>query len=351
MTYGVFAFGLCDRAVRKGRWWHWIMLGAVLAWASFWQADLWLLFTVFTAIYFVWCCVRERKVPSWKGILLAAVCFFAIGAPSFVDAFTNALSGRDKQIEESKNTVLGGSGKTDDAQSRWIFATNWSMPPEDTLEFFIPRIHGDTSCPMTLALGRQAGKDVRPYTGRLGRPLNAPSGNYRQHSLYVGWVTCLLALLGVVSGIRKRRGDAIFFLSLSSALLDEHGDGPVTATIYYDGSSYVINNIVDDFKDERDRRAYIALVDFLDDWGISINSAYFRPVQFRQVAQKGNTEKTIFTHDQMAFGLEIAACVYLILLLGIAYSLARDRETQVSKNISYIITLFYHTTKKDTTQS
>ena len=211
MTYGVFAFGLCDRAVRKGRWRHWIMLGAVLAWASFRQPDLWLLFTVFTAIYFVWCCIRERKVPSWKGIVLAAVCFFAIGAPSFVDAFTNALSGRDKQIEESKNTVLGGSGKTDDAQSRWIFATNWSMPPEDTLEFFIPRIHGDTSCPMTLALGRQAGKDVQPYTGRLGRPLDAPSGNYRQHSLYVGWVTCLIALLGVVFGIRKRRGDAIFF--------------------------------------------------------------------------------------------------------------------------------------------
>lgn len=210
MTYGVFAFGLCDRAVRKGRWRHWIMLGAVLAWASFWQADLWLLFTVFTAIYFVWCCVRERKWPSWKGIVLAASFFFLIGAPSFVDAFTNALSGRDKQIEESKGTALGG-GKTDDAESRWVFATNWSMPPEDTLEFFIPRIHGDTSCPMTLALGRQAGKDVRPYTGRLGRPLNAPSGNYRQHSLYVGWVTCLLALLGVVSGIRKRRGDAIFF--------------------------------------------------------------------------------------------------------------------------------------------
>ena len=210
MTYGVFAFGLCDRAVRKGRWRHWIMLGTVLAWASFWQVDLWLLFAVFTAVYFIWCCLRERKWPSWKGISLAAVCFFVIGAPSFVDAFTNALAGRDKQIEESKGTALGG-GKTDDAESRWIFATNWSMPPEDTLEFFIPRIHGDTSCPMTLALGRQAGKDVKPYTGRLGRPLNAPSGNYRQHSLYVGWVTCLLALFGVVAGVRQKRGEVIFF--------------------------------------------------------------------------------------------------------------------------------------------
>ena len=210
MTYGVFAFGLCDRVVRQNRWRHWCMLGAVVAWASFRQVDLWLLFTTFTALYFIWCCVRERKWPSWKGMLLAAVCFFAIGAPSFVDAFTNALAGRDKQIEESKGSVLGG-GKTDDAESRWIFVTNWSMPPEDTLEFFIPRIHGDTSCPMTLALGRQAGKDVKPYTGRLGRPLNAPSGNYRQHSLYVGWVTCLLALFGAIAGFRQKRGEVIFF--------------------------------------------------------------------------------------------------------------------------------------------
>ena len=35
--------------------------------------------------------------------------------------------------------------------------------------------------------------------GALGRPLNAKEGNYRQHSLYVGWVTCLLALIGLAS--------------------------------------------------------------------------------------------------------------------------------------------------------
>ena len=212
MMYGVFAFGLCDRAVRKGRWRHWIMLGAVVAWASFQQADMWLLFTVFTALYFVWCCVRERKAPSWKGLLVAAVAFFAIGIPSFADALTNALASRDQQIAESKGTVLGGGGQASDAESRWIFVTNWSMPPEDTLEFFIPRIHGDTSCPMTLAIGQQNGTDVKPYTGRLGRPINAPSGNYRQHSLYVGWVTCLLALVGAAFGLRARRGETIFFV-------------------------------------------------------------------------------------------------------------------------------------------
>ena len=220
MTYGVFAFGLADRAVRKGKAKNWTLLGACLAWGSFYQSDLWLLFTVFTAAYFVWCCIRERKLPCWKGVVLSAAAFFVIGAPSFRSAIANDLAGRDRQIEESKGSSLTGGKQDDDREARWIFATNWSLPPSETLEFFIPRLNGDTSCPTTLALGARQGTGVKPYTGALGRPLNAKSGNYRQHSLYVGWMTCLLALLAVAASVRRRpaagaacanRGEAVFF--------------------------------------------------------------------------------------------------------------------------------------------
>jgi len=61
MTYGVFAFGLADRAVRLNRLRHWLLLGLIVSWAGFQQQDLWLLFTLFTTAYFIWCCVRERK--------------------------------------------------------------------------------------------------------------------------------------------------------------------------------------------------------------------------------------------------------------------------------------------------
>ena len=207
MTFGVFAFGLVDRAVRLGRLRHWLLLGACVAWASFYQADLWLLFTVFTGLYFVWCCVRERKFP-WKGTLLAAVVFFAIGAPSFRQALVNDLAGRDKQIADGE-TISPEDAATGDAdEKRWIFVTNWSLPPDEIAEFVVPRLNGDTSCPLTLSLARRAGKDTRPYTGALGRPKGAAHGNYRQHSLYVGWVTCLLALAGAVGaatfGLRVR---------------------------------------------------------------------------------------------------------------------------------------------------
>lgn len=215
MTYGVFAFGLADRAVRKNKIKNWILLGACVAWASFRQPDLWLMFTVFTAIYFVWCCVRERKLPNWKGLLLASMTFLAIAAPSLRGAAADKAR-RDNDIVEMReagsNLTGGGTNDVSEREAQWIFVTNWSLPPKETLEFVFPRINGDTSCPMVLALGKTQGTGVTPYTGALGRPFNATSGNYRQHSLYVGFVTCLLALLGIIYGLRERKREVAFFL-------------------------------------------------------------------------------------------------------------------------------------------
>jgi len=215
MPFVVLAFALMDRVAKSGRIRDGLLLGACVGWGACHQADLFLLFAEFLSVYGIFACVRERKFP-WKAGLVALAFFAIIGGPGIRGAFSGALVARDKQIEESKGSSLaGGRGNVKDdasaeekakadAEARWIFTTNWSMPPEDTLEFFIPRIHGDTSCPMTLQLGRAAGKDVKPYTGRLGRPLNAKQGSYRQHSLYVGFVTCILALIGCVWGVRSR---------------------------------------------------------------------------------------------------------------------------------------------------
>ena len=205
MTYGVFAFGLADRAVRKGKLRHWLLLGACVAWGSFYQPDLWFLFAVFTGAYFIWCCVRERKFP-WKGAILSAAVFFLVGAPSIRGALGGGLAMRDKQIEEGQTVSPKDAASVDAREKRWIFVTNWSLPPAESAEFFIPRLNGDTSCPMTLSLGARYGTGVKQYTGALGRPKDAPAGNYRQHSLYVGFITCILAALGGLIGLRSLIG-------------------------------------------------------------------------------------------------------------------------------------------------
>ena len=196
MTYGLWPFGLLDRAITKGKLKNWLLLGATVGWASYWQIDLWLLFTTFTGAYFIFRCIVERRFP-WKGVLVAGVTMFVIGGAGFRGAIVVGLASRDKQIEEGQTISPKDKETVDKREQRWIFVTNWSLPPAESAEFFIPRLNGDTSCPMTLSLGARYGTGVKPYTGALGRPKDAPAGNYRQHSLYVGFVTCLLALVGI----------------------------------------------------------------------------------------------------------------------------------------------------------
>ena len=212
MAYGVFAFGLVDRSVRKGKLKNWLLLGATVSWAGFNQQDLWLLFSVFTAFYFVWCCIRERRFP-WKGVLISMSVFVLIGMPNFKEVLSSTLQNRKKQLASNENVT---NKSASDKDRNWEFVTNWSMPPEDALEFFIPRVHGDTSCPYVLSIASRIGSGVKPYTGRLGRPMNAKYGNYRQHSLYVGRITCLLALISLLAFWRRRescawRRDLAFF--------------------------------------------------------------------------------------------------------------------------------------------
>lgn len=207
MSYGVFAFGLIDRAVKTNALKWWLLLGVDVAWAGYEQPDLWLLFAAFTFLYLVARLVAARALP-WRGMLGALAVFTLVGLPNWLD-LVSVVEGREEQIARGENitqkTTTSGAKQTDDSAARWEFVTNWSLPSAETLEFVYPRLNGDTSCPLTLSVN--AKKGTRQYTGALGRPMNAASGNYRQHSFYVGIVTILLAVIALFS----RRRQVYFF--------------------------------------------------------------------------------------------------------------------------------------------
>ncbi len=225
LMYGPFAFGLVDRCVRKGKWLNWALLGAVLAWSSAQQPDMWLLFTVLTFAYGVWCLVRERRSLDWKRIFagtgIVAAVALAIGAPQFGRAIFHDLAGRDKQIADSSGKAASAEGNGGAArEERWRFCTNWSLPPEDTLEFVVAEVHGGSNDPRV--------NPGNPYRGRLGQQIVVPPGQggrhpvtgeivkpgdliwmpYRQHSLYLGFLTVVFAIVGVVGWWKHRRADA-----------------------------------------------------------------------------------------------------------------------------------------------
>ena len=224
LMYGPFAFGLVDRCVRKGKWTNWALLGAVLAWASAQQPDIWLMFTVFTFIYGIWCCIRERRfLKLLPGAALALAVMALTGAPQFRKALVDDVAGREAQMSAA-------AGDSD--EDRWEFCTNWSLPPEDTLEFISSDVHGRSNDPRV--------SPEAPYSGRLGYRYRAcprcgnpvpkpPAGKgyvhpcgqavtadsysglavswqpYRQHGLYMGLATILFAIAGIIVSFRRRR--------------------------------------------------------------------------------------------------------------------------------------------------
>ena len=233
LMYGPFAFGLADRCVREGGWVRWALLGAVLAWGSARQPDLWLLFTLLTFAYGVWCIVRERRAlfgegGCWRarlaGVGVCAAVALVVGAPQFGHAIFHDLAGREAQIDASSSSSSASAedaaAKAKKAEERWLFCTSWSLPPEDTLEFAFAEIHGGSNDPRIYQKPGNA-----QYKGRLGQHGIVPEGAggmhpvtgerlkpgdefwmpYRQHSLYFGLLTVLFAIAGVVGAILMRR--------------------------------------------------------------------------------------------------------------------------------------------------
>ncbi len=226
LTYGPFAFGLIDRCVRKGKWRNWALLGAVLAWASARQPDLWLLFTLLSFFYGIWCVAVNRKFASprmWLGVGVTAVTLFVCGWPQLKRAIFTETANRDKQI-------AGVSGKADSAADagkarskeeetkRWDFCTSWSLPPDEAVEFFSASPKGDSSDPRVSPVNRYRGRIGQRVTIPMGQRARDPSSGriieggevfympYRQHSLYFGLLTCLFALAGVFSPVLRRIG-------------------------------------------------------------------------------------------------------------------------------------------------
>ena len=229
MTYGPFAFGLVDRGLEKGKWRNWILLGAVLAWGAARQPDLWLLFTVLTAAYGLWAwCRRGRAAFTGRflltrgaGLVLAAIVCLAVGLPQFRHALggdaSGALGSRDKQIEDTMGLGKDSSAAAR-AEARWIFDTNWSLPPEDILEFVAPGVRGDSSDSRV--------SPARPYWGRLGRPVDTAfvpgrtMPNYRQHCVYLGALAVALALLGCFAwGCGSKYADVPFWTVAAAVLV------------------------------------------------------------------------------------------------------------------------------------
>ena len=231
MPYVVATFAFVVHAVRREDWLAYALAAATAAWAFRFGPDIGPQFLVVAALYAIWLFarnaamrpLRERMRCFLAGVGCALLVFALVASPSLVHTLTETLAWRQKQIAESSGTDLTASGgaaaanaakaggeasdKGDEAakkQEQWIFATNWSLPPEETIEFVAPGIFGtwtgDRNCPYWGRLGRSAGwSEAHPDRGGFF--------NFRQHLVYLGSIPLALALFAVAAffALRKKR--------------------------------------------------------------------------------------------------------------------------------------------------
>ena len=227
--YVVATFAFLVHAVRREDLLAYALAAATAAWVFRFGPDVGPQFLIVAALYAIWLFVtnaaaktlHERTRQFLLGVGCALLSFALVGSPTIVHAFTETLAWRQKQIAESSGTALTASGseaeteakkveaeaakKDDEAvkkQEQWIFATNWSLPPEETIEFVAPGIFGTWT-----------GDRNHPYWGRLGRsaswdeahPDRGGFFNFRQHLVYLGSIPIALALFAVAAFFVARR--------------------------------------------------------------------------------------------------------------------------------------------------
>lgn len=215
LTCAPFCFGLIDRCVKKGKWQNWILLGGLLAWGGVNQPDIWLLFTLFSFFYGLFrlmhIIVSHNDSVSRKrilirvlyGVVLTAVVLVASGWPQLYNAAFVHTANRDKQIQESiaptaKESPMSDKNKAAEKEKRYVFCTNWSLPPDEVLEFLIPNVKGASSDVRVTPKNR--------YHGRIGMQVSPGKwAPYRQHSMYMGFLTICFAILGVIAAFSRKK--------------------------------------------------------------------------------------------------------------------------------------------------
>jgi len=121
---------------------------------------------------------------------------------------------------------------------------------------------------------------------------------------------------------KLNRGDVPLFVVIDST------QTPEKIIAYYDGSAKTSKNLMYNFDAQKGTYSYQMVKAYLSDFGFEIDEDYFNIIEF-------DTDIHL-SMQQIPFTIEIMVAVSLMLVLGMAYSVSKDNETNVSKNLKYL---------------
>lgn len=168
-----------------------ILAGGAIGGMFLEQQDVALFLSLFLGAYAVLSAIR-KEYPDIKAIIIRVVPIpvvaILIAGPTMFQVYSSV----------KQSGVTGGG---EQPETRWHFATQWSVPPDEVIDFVAP---GFT--------GWRSNEPEGPYWGRTGRShgwekTKQGFRNFRLESIYIGAIPVSLALFAFMISLRKRRKD------------------------------------------------------------------------------------------------------------------------------------------------
>ncbi len=184
---------LVEKAVHTRALPYAVLAGGAMGAMFLEQADVALFFSLALGPYAIHAFVRRY---GWSWLPLARTL-----APLVVVAFLLAFH----PIWTGYQTAVVGVAavQADDPAEQWEYVTQWSWPPEESIDFIAP---GFT--------GWRSGEPAGPYVGRMGRSAGwEETGrgfrNFKLENQYIGSIPVAFAFLaGMIAWRRRRSGEA-----------------------------------------------------------------------------------------------------------------------------------------------
>lgn len=182
LMFASLSLWLLERGARRNSSLLLALAGAALGFMFPEQPDVALLFAAAIGLYSLRALWREgaRGARAWLRLLAPLVAAAAI--PFGISAYTAYL-----------DNIKGASIEQQDAAQKWAFATQWSWPPEETIDFIAPGY-----------MGWRSGEPAGPYWGRMGGAAEQGMRNFKLENQYLGLIPLILAVMGAVAAWRRR---------------------------------------------------------------------------------------------------------------------------------------------------
>lgn len=179
-----------------------ILAGGAIGFMFLEQPDVALFFGFLLGAYALFLVVRQWLANgTWAKSVLALI---LMGGIALLISASATLTSYVSNVKEMVST------QTESPASKWEFATQWSWPPDECIDFIAPGY-----------MGWRSGEPAGPYWGQMGRSARweqTKQGfmNFKLENMYLGIIPALLALFAILMVMTKGSWFKVDALSPSS---------------------------------------------------------------------------------------------------------------------------------------